>query len=166
MHTSWKEGRPCVYPLHVHVFEKEYFFVGMMQGLSCEIALRVEPEVELKGTPGAKMLANENDNLDGEVGDSILRTEEVVYYNIVKFLDIEGYPTEANESFKEANVSDLVYSIKSPSIFEFRSRRGRKGGAVREGESDHIYGQGDRRRGGICCGRSHFGGRRKICHHQ
>ena len=51
----------------------------------------------------------------------------MVYYNIVKFHDIECYPTEANQSFKEANVSDLVYSIKSPSIFEFRSRRGRKG---------------------------------------
>jgi len=73
------------------------------------------------------MLANEKDNFDGEVGDAILRIKEKVYYNIVEYLDIEGYPTEANQSFKEANVSDLVYSIISPIIFEFRSRTGRKG---------------------------------------
>ncbi|RPB27122.1 hypothetical protein L211DRAFT_780111, partial [Terfezia boudieri ATCC MYA-4762] len=32
---------------------------------------------------------------------------------IIEFLDIEGYPTEANPFFKEANISDLVlYTIK------------------------------------------------------
>ena len=61
---------------------------------------------ELKGTPVAKMLANEKDNFDEEV----LRTKEKVYYNIVEYLDIEGYPTEVNHSFKEANISDLVLS--------------------------------------------------------
>lgn len=50
-----------------------------------------------------------------------------MYYNIVEHLDVEGYPTEAYQSFKEANVSDLVYSIIVPIIFEFRSRTGREG---------------------------------------
>ena len=82
---------------------------------------------ELKAMPVAEMLASEKDNFDGEVGDAILRVKQKVYDNIVECLDIEGYPTEANQSFKEANVSDLVYSIISPIIFEFRSRTGRKG---------------------------------------
>jgi len=80
----------------------------------------------LKGTPVAKMLANEKDNFDGEGGDAILRTKEEVYDNIIKYLDIERYPKEANPSFKEANISDLVYAIISPIIFEFRCRTGRK----------------------------------------
>ena len=82
---------------------------------------------ELKGTPVAKMLINGKDNFGEEVRGAILRTKEKVYSNIVEYLDIKGYPTEANQSFKEASVSDLVYSIISPIIFEFRSRTGRKG---------------------------------------
>jgi len=40
-----------------------------------------------------------------------------VYEQILQYLAIEGYPTEANPDFREANVSDLVFSTIVPVLY-------------------------------------------------
>jgi len=57
-----------------------------------------------------------------------------VYRRILEYIEIEGYPTEASASFKESNVSDLVYSIISPILSDFRRKTGRKLRLEREKE--------------------------------
>jgi hypothetical protein len=65
------------------------------------------------------MLANAKYNLEGLDKDTISNTKEKVYERIVEYLEVEGTPTEAKADFKEANVSDLVYSIISPIIHNY-----------------------------------------------
>jgi hypothetical protein len=42
-----------------------------------------------------------------------VKTKEKVYDRIVEYLHIEGYPTEVNTDFKEANTNNLVYATTS-----------------------------------------------------
>jgi len=49
-----------------------------------------------------------------------------VYRRILEYIGIEGYPAEASAGFKEPKVSDLVYSIISPILSDFRRKTGRK----------------------------------------
>ncbi|KAF8434040.1 hypothetical protein BGX38DRAFT_1221080 [Terfezia claveryi] len=60
-----------------------------------------------------------------ETGSGNLKTKEKVYDRIMEYLEAEGYPTEAEEDFKEANINDLVYGIISPIIADFRRKTGR-----------------------------------------
>ncbi|KAI5850365.1 hypothetical protein DFP73DRAFT_229896 [Morchella snyderi] len=48
-----------------------------------------------------------------------------VYDNIVEHLEIEGYPTEADPDFNEANINDLVYIIVHPILSDFMRKTGR-----------------------------------------
>ncbi|CCX04283.1 Protein of unknown function [Pyronema omphalodes CBS 100304] len=59
-----------------------------------------------------RMLAEAKYSLDGEGPDAILKTKKDVYNQIVRYLDIEGYPTEADAELKEANISDLLLGEK------------------------------------------------------
>lgn len=54
-----------------------------------------------------------------------MKTKEKVYAGIVGHLDIEGYPTEVNPDFKEANINDLVYIMLHPILLDFRRKTGR-----------------------------------------
>lgn len=47
-----------------------------------------------------------------------------MYGDIVQYLDIEGYPTEGNSDFNEANVSDFVLYIIGPILSGFRRKTG------------------------------------------
>lgn len=67
-------------------------------------------------------------------GDAILKPKQRVYDAIVDYLEIEGYPTEANLDFKEANISDLVFYIIGPILTDFRRMTGRL-------ERDRLYKQ-------------------------
>ncbi|KAF8418620.1 hypothetical protein EV426DRAFT_618912 [Tirmania nivea] len=51
--------------------------------------------------------------------------KEKVYDRLVEYLDIEGYPTEASADFKEAKVSDLIYSTLAPILARFKHNTGR-----------------------------------------
>ncbi|KAF8428239.1 hypothetical protein EV426DRAFT_714443, partial [Tirmania nivea] len=46
--------------------------------------------------------------------------KEKVYDRIVEYLDIEGYPTEVNRYFKEANISSLVLYTIGPILNRVR----------------------------------------------
>ena len=59
--------------------------------------------------------------------DDVLGTKEKVYDQILQYLEIEGYPTEAETDFKEASINDLVFSTISPILRDFIRRTGRKG---------------------------------------
>jgi len=58
--------------------------------------------------------------------DAVLETKEEVYKQIVRYIKIEGYPTEANPRFKEANINDLVYATIHPILFDFACKTGRE----------------------------------------
>ena len=64
--------------------------------------------------PVESMLANGNNS---ENSVAILKVDEIkeeVYKQLVRYLLVEGYPTDADPSFKEANINDLVYAAISP----------------------------------------------------
>lgn len=73
----------------------------------------------LKAIPVDRMLAN----LEGEGPDAILKTKERGYDRMVEYLDVEEYPTEMDEDFKEVNINHLVYSTI---LFDFRRKARRK----------------------------------------
>jgi hypothetical protein len=80
----------------------------------------------LKGISVSRMLANQKYMLEGEIPDSMLKTKEEVYKEIVRYLQIAGYPTEADPDFKEGNIGHLVYATISPILSEFIRMTGRK----------------------------------------
>ncbi|KAL7271813.1 hypothetical protein RUND412_005401 [Rhizina undulata] len=57
--------------------------------------------------------------------DGILPVKEKVYDGLVGQLEIEGYPSEADPDFKEANINDLVIFIMHPSLRYFKRQTGR-----------------------------------------
>ncbi|KAF8543480.1 hypothetical protein BDD12DRAFT_874577 [Trichophaea hybrida] len=79
-----------------------------------------------------RILTEANYTLEGE--ESILKTKEKVYDEIVQYLTVEGYPTEADVYFKGSNVSDLVHATISPILCD-----GTEEFAAIEGERDSLY---------------------------
>jgi hypothetical protein len=71
------------------------------------------------------MLGEAKLEIEGLGRDQVEETKEKVYNQIVQFLGCEGYPTESDEDFKEANINDLVFSILAPIVADFRERTGR-----------------------------------------
>lgn len=53
--------------------------------------------------------------------EAALNTKEEVYKRIVRYIDLEGYPTELNPDFNEANIGDLVYATIEPILTVFCS---------------------------------------------
>ena len=47
-----------------------------------------------------------------------------VYDGIVEHIEIEGYPTEADPDFKEANINDLVHIIIHAILSDFKRNTG------------------------------------------
>ena len=50
-------------------------------------------------------------------------TKEEVFKQIRRYIRVEGYPTDADPSLKEANISDLVYACVSPILEEAQAAR-------------------------------------------
>ncbi|KAF8454618.1 hypothetical protein BDZ91DRAFT_747408 [Kalaharituber pfeilii] len=61
-----------------------------------------------------------------EVTDSVLNTKKEVYKEIMKYLDVEDFPTSADEDVKDSGINDLVYSIISTILFDVRCGAGLK----------------------------------------
>ncbi|KAL0633576.1 hypothetical protein Q9L58_007536 [Maublancomyces gigas] len=76
----------------------------------------------LRGTPVKTMLEGKSINAGKE---GILQVKEKVYDSLVRQIEIEGYPTEADPDFKEANITDLVILIMHPILRYFRQQTGR-----------------------------------------
>ncbi|RPB26527.1 hypothetical protein L211DRAFT_820888, partial [Terfezia boudieri ATCC MYA-4762] len=64
----------------------------------------------LKAIPIETMLANAKYRIEEKHSEAILKTKEKVYDNVIDYLLIEGYPTEGDSDFKEANINHLVYT--------------------------------------------------------
>ncbi|KAI5803265.1 hypothetical protein DFH27DRAFT_44381 [Peziza echinospora] len=77
----------------------------------------------LEAIPVGRMLANAN---KGENPDSMLETKGMVYEQLVRHLEVEGFPTEADPDFKESNINHLVYATISPILQNFIRKTGRK----------------------------------------
>jgi len=58
-------------------------------------------------------------------GGEIMETKRKVYEQIVRYLRIEGKPTEADPDFNEGNINHLVFSIISPILEKFALTAGR-----------------------------------------
>jgi len=80
------------------------------------------------------MLGEAKGGIEGLGMDAIRRVKEKLYDLMLDHLEIEGYPTEADPDFKEANISDLVLFIISPIISDFKRKTGRKVSLLREEE--------------------------------
>jgi len=66
--------------------------------------------------------------------------KEAVYTHILQYLNIKGYPTEANQYFKEENVSDLVLYTVGP-ILDAVRHMGRNIRLTREKEIPSVNGE-------------------------
>ncbi|RPA92424.1 hypothetical protein L873DRAFT_1817612, partial [Choiromyces venosus 120613-1] len=82
-------------------------------------------EFEKNAISVSHLLAQYKPEIEGLGKDEIQKTKEQVYDNIVQFIEGEGYPTESDEDFKEANVNDLVLLIILPILTAFRRKTGR-----------------------------------------
>ncbi|KAA8898902.1 hypothetical protein FN846DRAFT_194803 [Sphaerosporella brunnea] len=87
------------------------------------------------------MLAEAKGGIEGLGMDAIQKVKEKVYDLILDHLEIEGYPTEADPDFKEANVNDLVHYIIGPIISDFKRKTGRKVFLLREKEMVSTNGE-------------------------
>lgn len=65
------------------------------------------------------MLANAKNSQDPDVILRTKETKEEVYKQILRYLRIEGFPTEVDPSSKEVNINDLVYATISPILDDF-----------------------------------------------
>ena len=97
------------------------------------IGIRLE---EIRTVP-INMLVSERLNVDKETMEAL---KEGVYTHILQYLNFEGYPTEANQYFKEQNVSDLVLYTIGPILDAVRNM-GRKIRLTREKEIVSVDGE-------------------------
>jgi len=81
------------------------------------LGVRIE---SLKGIPVEEMLARAPYSREG-----LEETKEKVYDHILEYIQILGYPTEADPEFKESNVNHLVYASISPILRNFIRTTGR-----------------------------------------
>lgn len=81
----------------------------------------------LRGIPVEEMLGEGK----GDVEMDVKETKEKVYDRIIEYIEIEGYPTEAETAFKEASINDLVYTTISPILREFIRTTQRKNISLR-----------------------------------
>jgi len=66
------------------------------------------------------MLTQAKHEIPGLLDEQIQQTKERIFQNIVECIEVEGFPTEANVNFKEANVTDFVLLIMLPMLAAFR----------------------------------------------
>ena len=80
---------------------------------------------ELKAISVDRILANKTYSTEGVDSDTISKTKDKVYEQILGYLEIECYPSEADANFKESNMNDLVYATISPILIDFKHTMGR-----------------------------------------
>ncbi|KAG0634330.1 hypothetical protein HOY80DRAFT_535786 [Tuber brumale] len=91
--------------------------------------------LNLPGTPLKQMLEGKS----GLLGpDAILKLKRKIYQDLVDYVEIGGYPTEANPNFEEANIKDLVIFAMYPVMAQFKRETGRKLYSAREKEITSI----------------------------
>jgi len=69
------------------------------------------------------------------------KTKEEAYKGIMQYIIIEGYPTEAVPEFNESNVSDLIFVIISPILFDLICNTERNLRLQRENEIIPVDGE-------------------------
>ena len=82
-----------------------------------EAEKRLGVELALRAIPVKKMLEGKNCLLGK---DCISKVREEIYDGLVGYLEIEGYPTEADPDFKEPNINDLVLFTIYPILRFFK----------------------------------------------
>ena len=112
--TEPKKGKPkCTSYSKISHEDVEEILDFPMAALGCE------------ALPVGRMLAEAGYAPEGEDLETVLNTKEEVYKGIVRYLDLEGYPTELNPDFNEANIGDLVYATIEPILTAFKCKTGR-----------------------------------------
>lgn len=101
---------------------KSKWYVPYSEMSLLEAEDRLGIALALRGTPVKTMLEGKSINAGKE---GILQVKEKVYDGLVGQLEIEGYLTEADPDFKEANITNLVIFIMHPILRYFRQQTGR-----------------------------------------
>ncbi|CUS07590.1 unnamed protein product [Tuber aestivum] len=69
--------------------------------------------------------ADREAKIQGLTGEEVKEAKENVYKWIVEYLKGEGYPSDMNEDYNEANINDLVFTVLIPVIAMFNRKTGR-----------------------------------------
>ncbi|KAG0640715.1 pyridoxal phosphate-dependent transferase [Tuber brumale] len=96
-----------------------------------EAEKRLGLRLDLRGTPVKQMLEGKHVLLGP---DMILKLKREIYRALVHYIRAEGYPTEANVDFKEANINDVVAFTIVPIVSQFTCETERKLRLSREKE--------------------------------
>ncbi|KAG0131727.1 hypothetical protein HOY82DRAFT_559295 [Tuber indicum] len=94
---------------------------------------------ERNAIPTSQMVTQVKSDIKGLLDDQLQQAKEKVFNNLVEFIEVEGYPTESDEDFKEANVNDLVLLTIFPILAAFRRKTGRQLELIREKEIISTY---------------------------
>ncbi|KAG0640497.1 hypothetical protein HOY80DRAFT_1041816 [Tuber brumale] len=62
--------------------------------------------------------------IQGLTGEEVKKAEEEVYRWIAQYLKGEGYPSDTNKDYKEANINNLVSTVLIPVIARFNKETG------------------------------------------
>jgi len=115
---------------------KSKWTIGSYSKMSIQEAERLlGVRLTLRGIPVKEMLQGKSVLL-GE--DLILKVKGKVYKGLVRYLDVGGYPTEADPDFKEANINDLVALTIYPILSLFKHETSRKLHLSREKEISSL----------------------------
>ncbi|PUU82118.1 pyridoxal phosphate-dependent transferase [Tuber borchii] len=96
-----------------------------------EAELYLNVSLSLPGIPVRRMLEGKPQLLGP---DAIAKAKKKVYEGLVAYMDVGGYPTEANPDFKEANINDIVTFTIYPILCLFKHETTRKLQLSREKE--------------------------------
>ena len=66
--------------------------------------------------------ADQEAKIQGLMGEEVKEAKETVYGRIAEYLEGEGYPSDMNEDFTEANINDLVFTVLIPVISMFKRK--------------------------------------------
>ncbi|KAG0133658.1 hypothetical protein HOY82DRAFT_604034 [Tuber indicum] len=87
-----------------------------------ETEKRLHMKLKLEGVSVQKILEGKQVLLSPQQWSQV---KQQVYENLVGYLEIQGYPTEANADFKEVDVNDLILFIIYPILRCFKRSTGR-----------------------------------------
>ncbi|PUU73691.1 hypothetical protein B9Z19DRAFT_1111067 [Tuber borchii] len=92
----------------------------------------------------SQMLADAKPEFKGLGEEQVEGTKKKIFNNIIDLINVEGYPSEANDDFNKANVNDLVAFIL-PIVTAFQRGTGRELRLQRERDiiTTNFIGNGD-----------------------
>ncbi|PUU73018.1 hypothetical protein B9Z19DRAFT_1136116 [Tuber borchii] len=89
-------------------------------------------EFERDAVSISQMLADVKPEFKELGEEEVMGIKEQIFHYILGFIEIEGYPSEANDNFNKANVNDLVLLVLFPIVRASQGQTGRELRLLRE----------------------------------